>query len=219
MSRAQSYERSRTRIAVPLRLIAGLCGFACLIAEASPDDSPVDDISLPADHGYVLIRVIMQPRLREITSARDHVVFNDYDTDESFTVRTVTPYKSGVNTSTSLASATEGHYYYSRRVFPGELEFNPPIARTAVRADDIFEVRSGVVNYVGDWELKTDWNSIGSRLEIDVTYDLAVFEKAMEHFPEHLREYEVFISIKGKQAISLNDFVEIVKQNSGSDNE
>ena len=43
MSKAQSHERSRTRIAVPLRLIASLCGFACLIAEASPDDNQVRD--------------------------------------------------------------------------------------------------------------------------------------------------------------------------------
>lgn len=219
MSRKQSDERTSTRLAVLLRLIAGLCGFAFLIAEASPDDSPADDISLPADHGYVLIRIIMEPRFRDITSARDHIVFDDYDTDESFTVRTQTPYKTGVNTWLSLTSATEGHYYYSRHVFPGESGFAPPIARTAVPADDIFEVKRGVVNYVGDWGLKTDWGHVGGMLKIDVTYEFAVFENALEHFPEHLRKYGVFISMKGRQAISLTDFLKIVKQHSESADE
>ena len=219
MSRKQSNERSRSRFVVLVRLVAGLCGFAILITEASADDSPADDISLPADHGYVLIRIIMEPRLRNITSARDHIVFDEYDTDESFTVRTQTPYKTGVDTWLSLISATEGHYYYSRHVFPGESRFARPIARSAVAADDIFEVRSGVVSYVGDWGLKSNWSRAGSMLEIDVTYDFEVFESALEHFPEHLRKYGVFISMKGRQAISLPDFLKIVKQHSKSADE
>ena len=104
-------------------------------------------------------------------------------------------------------------------MFPGESGFAPPIARTAVAADDIFEVRAGTVNYVGDWDLKSDWGRTGGMLKIDVTYEFAVFENALEHFPEHLRKYGVFISMKGRQAISLTDFLEIVKQQSKSADE
>ena len=212
----KSDEKSRSRLAVPFRLIAGLCGFAFMMTGASADDSLPDDFFVPANYGYVLIQITMEPRLRDISSARDHIVFNNFDTDESFTARTQTPYKTKVNTWLSLATAAEGHYYYSRHVFPGEREFIPPIARDAVAADDIFEVKRGVVNYVGDWNLKSDWRYTGGILKADVTYDFAVFENALEHFPEHLRKYGVFISMKGRQAISLNDFLKIVKQQSKS---
>ena len=104
-------------------------------------------------------------------------------------------------------------------MFPGEPGFAPPIARSAVPADDIFEVKSGVVNYVGDWDLKNDWSRAGSMLKIDVTYDFAVFKNALEHFPEHLRKFEIHISMKGRQAISLTNFVEIVKRQSKSADE
>ena len=56
-------------------------------------------------------------------------------------------------------------------------------------------------------------------LKIDVTYEFAVFENALEHFPEHLRKYGVFISMKGRQAISLTDFLKIVQKHSESADE
>lgn len=229
MSKAQFYENSRTRVAFFLRLFIGLCGFVFLVARASAENNPADDFSLPADHGYILVRITMNDRLN--IPNRDRIVFSNYDTGESFSVQPKTPHTAGVNAWLSLISTTKGRYYFSRyRSFQGSGQ--TPIAKTEVSDDDIFEVKSGVINYIGDWDLKKFMSEFGSagqsmgnsRLRdwqrlarLDVAYDLATIEKARAHFPEHFEKQEVFLSFKGKQAISLNDFImDVLKQHSDS---
>ena len=221
MSSEQSYESSRTRIAVLLRLFVALCRFAFLVASASPVNSSADDISLPADHGYVLIRITMNTRFE--IDERDRIVFKNYDTGDSFSIRIKTPYLAGVNTYLSLISVAKGHYFCDQYV-PNYSMPRPclrELRRTALSADDVFEVKSGVVNYVGDWDVTQHlrWARNAETLEMDVTYDMATIEKSKAHFPEHLGKYEVFISYKGLKAISLNDLAELLKQHSGSDDE
>ena len=226
MSKAQFNENSRTRVAFFLGLFIGLCGFTFLVARASSENNPADDLSLPADHGYILVRITMNGRLN--ISERDRIVFSNYDTGESFSIRPKTPHTAGVNAWLSLISTTKGHYYFSRyRSFQGSGQ--TPIAKTEVSDDDIFEVKPGVINYIGDWDLKKIMSEFGGRghssglrdgqrlARLDVTYDMATIEKARAHFPEHLEKQEVFLSFKGKEAVSLNDFImEIWKQHSGS---
>ncbi len=219
MTSSQSYEGLFTRIGVFFRLFVGLCGFAFVAASASSANSPADEISLPADHGYVLIRITMNTRF-EIDD-RDRIVFKNYDTGDSFSIRIKTLYSAGVNTYLSLISVAEGHYACDQYV----PQFSMPkpclrqIRRTALSADDIFEVKSGVVNYVGDWNVTQHlrWTRGTETLDMDVTYDMTTIEKAKAHFPEHLGKYEVFISYKGRKAISLNDLAELLKKHSGSD--
>ena len=171
MSRAQSFERSRIRIAFLLRPFVGLCGFAFLVASASSVNSPADDISLPADYGYVLIRIIMETTPRASGAVRERIVFKNYDTGESFSVRVKAPYSAGVNASLSLISATKGHYYFSQFVSSSPLfSFAAPIAKTALSVDDIFEVKSGVVNYVGDWKPRLDMNRPSSLSDLRAEY-------------------------------------------------
>ena len=221
MSRPQSYEILRTQIAVLVRLFIGFFGFAFLVASASSANSSADDISLPADHGYVLILITMNTRFE--IAERDRIVFKNYDTGESFSIRIKTPYSAGVNTYLSLISVAKGQYFCDQVVanYSMPKPCTEQIRRTALSADDIFEVRSGVVNYVGDWDVTKHlrWDRSAELLEMDVTYDMATIEKSRERFPEHLRRYEIFVSYKGRKAISLNDLAELLKKHSASDDE
>jgi hypothetical protein len=147
---------------------------------------------------------------------RDRIVFKNYETGESFSVRLRTPYSAGTNAYLSLVSAAKGHYICDEFVTNYSMPKPCPeqLGRTAVSKDDIFEVKSGVINYVGDWDA-TDflrWGRSAEFPEIDVTYDMASIEKARAHFSAQMGKYEVFISYKGKQAISLNDLAKLLKQ-------
>ena len=221
MCRAQSYERSCTRIVVPLRLLVYLCGYAFFVASASSANSSADDISLSVDHGYVLIRITMNTRFK--IAERDRIAFKNYDTGESFSIRIKTPYPAGVNTYLSLISVAKGAYFCDLFVPNYSMARRCPrqFRRIAISDDDIFEVKSGVVNYIGDWDVSKilSWTRSAESPEKDVTYDMATIEKSKAHFPEHLGKYEIYISYKGRKAISLNDLAELLKQHSGSDDE
>ncbi len=151
------------------------------------------------------------------------IVFKNYDTGESFGVRIKTPYSAGVNAYLSLMTVAKGHYICDQYVPDYSMPSPCPgqTRRTALSAKDIFEVKSGVINYVGDWDVTEllSWTRIDEYPEMDVTYDLATIEASKEHFPQALGKYEVFISYKGRKAISLKDLSELLKKHSESDGE
>ena len=221
MSGQQSHESLRTPIAIIPGLIVGLCTIAFLVAIASPATSSADDISLPADHGYVLIRITMNARMA--IPDRDGIVFKKYDTGETFSIRVRTPHVAGVNAYLSMASVAEGHYFCEH--YLPWLSSPKPCRRmnqnSPLSIDDIFEVKSGVVNYVGDWDVtaRLRENRTDRFSEMGVTYDISTIEKAKAHFPEHLGQFETFVSYKGKQATSLKDLAELWNQPSDSDDE
>ena len=181
MCRAQSYERSCTRIVVPLRLLVYLCGYAFFVASASSANSSADDISLSVDHGYVLIRITMNTRFE--IAERDRIAFKNYDTGESFSIRIKTPYPAGVNTYLSLISVAKGAYFCDLFVPNYSMPRPCPVQtrNPAVSADDLFEIKSGVINYVGDWDVTNNLRVTRNAEfpEMDVTYDMATIEKGL----------------------------------------
>jgi hypothetical protein len=192
-----------------------------MAANASSAESPADDISLPADHGYVLLRIIINERFE--IDKRDRLIFKNVDTGDSFSIRIKTPYTAGVNAWLSLTSATKGHYFCEQFVpdysMPGPCPGQIRIRRDALSADDIFEVKPGVVNYAGDWDLTSYLPATKGNEKISITFDMATIERAKAHFPEHLEKYKISISYKGRKAIPLDALAELLKKYSRSDEE
>jgi len=174
--------------------------------------SRADDISLQADHGHVLIGVIYRSSFDTTTTKRDRIVFKNFESGQTFSARLRTPYLAGVNNSLSLVSAPAGHYYYSY-VASDRVASSLPFDKNTVSSDDIFEVRSGVVNYIGDWDLTGDFYRRRSRGKPDVSYKPATLQKSLTHFPEYLNIYEISVSMRGREATSLSELSKIRKQN------
>lgn len=217
MSKAQTYERSRTRVAGLLALLVGLCGVLVLVACASSANRPADDISLPADHGYVLIRTTTN-MIPANPSEYGFLVFKNYATGKLFSICPFTTYSAGVRAWLSLISVPKGPYYFNRySTFAPRNERT--IEATEVSNEDIFEVKPGVVNYIGDWDVTYRNLSWRREVQLDVTYGMVAVEKSKAYFPEHLEKYEVFMSIRGKKPTSLYDLAEIIRKRSESDDE
>ena len=224
MNPDRSDETSHTPIAVFIILLVAFCGSALLVSAAPSANGSADDVMLPTDHGYVLIRITMNTRF-EIAD-RDRLVFKSYDADESFNVRLKTRYSAGVNSYISLISVAAGHYFCdqylpeTRSVHLAMPRPCPRLGRNNLSADDLFEVKSGVINFVGDWDVTSllSWIRDAEFPTMDVGYDMATIKRSTAHFPDQLGKYQVFISYKGKKAISLNDLAELSEHNSGSGN-
>ena len=215
MSRSQSHASRRTRYAVVSRSIVGLAVIVLLAVSTLFTISRADDISLQANHGHVLVGVIHKPSFDTTTTKRDRIVFKSFDSGHTFSARIRTKYTAGVNNSLSLLSAPEGYYFYSY-VASDRAVSNLPFDKNTVSSDDIFEIKSGVVNYIGDWDLDADYYRRHKRGRPDVSYKPATLQKSLAHFPEYLNTYEISVSMRGKEATSLSVLSGIQEQNPDS---
>jgi hypothetical protein len=71
-------------------------------------------------------------------------------------------------------------------------------------------VISAVVNYVGDWKMRVV-STARRRLEPAIQYDTSTLERYVEQYPELAGRYEIYMSMMGKAAISLNELAKILE--------
>ncbi len=192
-------------------LAASLLG--CLLGPAAlfADD--------PAD-GHLVIRI------KEIDSeAVARIDLQNVDTGELVKVRTGKCKSAGIDSRICLVPAAPGRYFWSRfeieyklRGAASQLEV-PGVRRTQPgSADDSVEVVANVINYVGDWELVNirPWHEPLDMREYSVEIHQVpeTLQLIFERFPDAAGEYEIYLSMLGKSAISLRDFLKLVEKQS-----
>ncbi len=181
--------------------------------------SPIlaQDELLPSEHGYLLIRVKLSSRERVRTLAMSNV-----DTDHVVSMNTDSFEKVGLNSWMALVAIPSGRYFWS--------EYEPIIGNDAAEsqitsrrhrrsapgsAGDTFEIVPGVVNYIGNWKMRTV-SSQRNRLDPVIEYDNATLQEYVSRYPERSIRYETYLSVMGKAAISLAELAKIIEEQSES---
>jgi len=173
----------------------------------------------PAD-GFLLIRM---------TEADNEAVANldltNVDTGAVVEIRSNKCSKGGVSSRICLVPATAGRYFWTRF----EMIFRLRGARSAVEApgirrtspgssEDSVEIVAGAISYIGDWRLDDGdvWNSHSHqrRYSVDIRQNFEALQQFYEHFPDEAANYEIYLSMLGKEAISLRDFLKLVERES-----
>lgn len=92
---------------------------------------------------------------------------------------------------------------------------DPAIRREAPSsASDTFEIIAGTINYIGDWEMRirTEDFTAHRRWSVEISQNKKTLERLFEHFPEYANQYEIYLSMMGKKAVSLQEFLRIVAE-------
>ena len=180
------------------------------VAEVSAQES-AGEISLAPGNGYLLIRLDF-PSGDQI----GNLDFTNVETGETINTRSEMYVAAGLNSWMGLISMPEGRYFCSRfdnlyRIGLEESRFGTSRRkRSPSTASDTFQIVPGAINYAGDWTMQfaTDRLNPGVRLNNET------LQRLIERFPDHTRRYEIYLSMMGKQAISLAAFLELVNENS-----
>jgi len=172
-----------------------------------------DEAPLPSDQGYMLIRIGLNRGESVGTLAMSNV-----DTNEVIRCRTDSFEPAGSNGWMALVVMPSGRYFWS------EYEASLGTGVEAVRnlnqmykrkspgsASDTFEIVPGVVNYVGDWTMRVLPSQRG-RLEPIIAYDKSTLERYLLQYPEHANQYQIYLSVMGKAAISLQELAKIMEE-------
>ena len=189
---------------------------ACLMVStpALPDEV-TGEAALPPDHGYMLIHVDVNQRER-INS------FSFTEVDTKYEVKTrMKSFKSvGVNAWMALVAVPSGRYYWSEyeaianSSVEGSRNLDSLFGRSAPSsADDSFEIVSGVVNYVGNWRMHVV-SSNRRRIDPIISYETSTLQRYIEEYPELANKHQVYVSMMGKAAISLDELVKIMNSRS-----
>ena len=180
-------------------------------APALPDEVASDAV-LPADHGYLLIRVSVNRKERINVFA-----FRNVDTNDEVRLNHRSFVAAGSSAWMALVSAPTGRYFWSEYAptfsiaVENDQQLGQTYARTAPKsADDSFEIAAGAVNYVGDWRMKVV-STARRRLEPAIQYNTSTLERYVEQYPELAGRYEIYMSMMGKAAISLNELAKILE--------
>ena len=120
----------------------------------------------------------------------------------------------------ALVAAPEGRYYWSKYepVFGRAIEESRDLDRMYRRnapssAEDSFEVEAGVVNYIGDWTMRIV-SAERRRLQPVIEYEKSTLERYVTEYPELVNEHEIYLSMMGKEAISLAELAKIIESQS-----
>ncbi len=188
-------------------LIIGSC---CVLFWAA---SLADEAPLPSGQGYMLIRIKLNQGERVGTLAMSSV-----DTNEVIRYRTNSFEPAGSSAWMALVAMPAGRYFWSEyeTSFGTNVEASRNLTQMYKRnspgsASDTFEIVSGVINYVGDWVMRVV-PSHRSRLDPIIDYDKSTLERYLEQYPEHANKYEVYLSIMGKEAISLQELSKLAAE-------
>jgi len=171
-----------------------------------------DEAQLPADHGYMLIR------LKLTTGERvDLLEMTNVDTDHVVTIRRKSFEQAGLNAWMALVAVPNGRYFWS--------EYQPMFGMTAAEvqrlparhrrsapgsASETLEIVPGAVNYVGDWTMRID-SSRRMQLNPTIEFDKSTLERYLTQYPEYSNRYQIYLSGMGKVAISLDELVKITE--------
>lgn len=202
------YPNARHLISVTILLLACLL----LTSPALPDELASDAV-LPADHGYLLIRVAVNRKERISIFA-----FRNVDTNDEVRLRMRSFEAAGASAWMALVAVPSGRYFWSEYAptfgigVEDAQEIDQIYARGAPGdASDSFEIVSGVVNYVGDWKMRVV-STARRRLEPVIQYNTSTLERYVEQYPELAGQYEIYMSMMGKAAISLNELAKILEE-------
>lgn len=182
-----------------------------------PGQNLADDSQLSSDHGYMLIRVKLEQRERVGV-----LVMSDVDKNHVIRIHTKSFEPAGTNAWMALVAMPNGRYFWSEyeSIYGIGVEAARDLNRKHKRrapgsASDTFEIVSGAVNYVGDWEMRVI-SSQQMRLDPRIGYDKSTLERYVAQYPEYANRYEIYLSIMGKEAISLEELAKISKEQSES---
>jgi len=189
---------------------------ACLMASTPALPDEVTEVAaLPPDHGYILIRVDVNQRERIQTFAFKHV-----DTKHEVKTHMKSFKPAGVNAWMTILAVPSGRYYWSEyeaaanSTVEASRNLDAVFGRSAPSsADDSFEIISGVVNYIGNWKMRVV--SIDRRrIDPIINYETSTLQRYVEEYPELANKHQVYVSMMGKAAISLDELVKIMKSQS-----
>jgi hypothetical protein len=187
-------------------LMAGVC----LLILSSPGFA--DDAALPDGYGYLVILVETNPRerVRQLFMAK-------VESDEVTALNMEDFRAAGSNSWMAVAQAPKGRYYWSvYEPFYGlgvseSRTLNQIHRRSAPSsADDTFEIKDGVINYIGDWRMRVA-TSQRFRLEPEITYDVPTLERFAIDNPELANSLPIYLSMMGKESISLEELAKILE--------
>jgi hypothetical protein len=171
-----------------------------------------DEAPLQSDQGYMLIRISLNKGERIGTLAMSNV-----DTNEVVRSRTKSFVVSGPNAWMALVAMPSGRYYWSE--YETTLGSSTDSARNSSQmyrrnlpgsASDTFEIVPGVVNYAGDWTMRVVASQRG-QLDPIIEYDKSTLERYLAQYPEYANKYEIYLSVMGKAAISLQELAKITE--------
>ena len=185
-------------------------GSGCLLISVA---NFADEAPLPSEQGYMLIRISLNQGERVGTLAMSNV-----DTNQVVRCRTDSFESAGSNGWMALVAMPTGRYFWS------EYETSYGTGVEAVRnlnqmykrkspgsASDTFEIVPGVVNYVGDWTMRVV-PSQRARLDPIIEYDKSTLERYLAKYPEYANQYQIYLSVMGKAAISLQELAKITEE-------
>lgn len=190
---------------------------APVLADESSNKS-ADALTLQANHGYLLIRIVGTSGERITRFDLTHV-----DTGDVVKTRSDMYKSAGPNAWMFLLPVPAGRYFWSK--YSSDYSFglelsrsqDPMIGQTEPSsASDTFEVVPDVINYAGDWKIRISSDGPNRRWTKDVSQNVKTLQRLFERFPEYTEKYEIYLSMMGKEAISFVEFQRIIKQHSGS---
>jgi hypothetical protein len=154
----------------------------------------------------MLIRLILTPRERVNVLAMSNV-----DTNQVIKIRRKSFESAGINVWIALVPMPNGRYFMSEYepMFGTLGEEAQSLDRRHVRsapgtASDTFEIVPGVVNYVGDWEMRVE-SSRRMQLNPIVEFEKSTLERYLTQYPEYSNQYQIYLSPMGQKAISLDE--------------
>ena len=195
-------------------ILALILGNGCLFL-SSP--SLADEALLPSEHGYMLIRLKLTPRERV-----DILAMSNVDTNDVIRIRRRSFVPAGVNAWMALVAMPNGRYFLSEYqpmfgiVGEEAQKLNRRHRRSAPgSASDTFEIVPGVVNYVGDWTMRVETSRRGELNPI-VEFNKSTLERYVTQYPEYSNKYEIYLSVMGQKAISLDELAKTTEEQSDS---
>lgn len=168
-----------------------------------------DDTALPADHGFMLIRLQLSANERV-----DTLQMSNRDTNLVVSIRGKSFQAAGVHSWLALAAVPRGRYFISeyvpklgiagseRQLLGTRFKWNAPGSDR-----ETFEIAPGVVNYVGDWTMRID-ASRRTPLNPVIEFDKSTLELYVAQFPGHASKFEIYLSAIGKKAMSLSELAQ-----------
>ena len=189
---------------------------ACLMVSmpALPDEVTGEEV-LPPDHGYMLIHVDVN-----LGERINMFAFTEVDTKHEVRTRVKSFKPVGVNAWMALVAMPSGRYYWSEyeatatRSVEGSRNIDNIFRRRAPSsADDSFEIVSGAVNYIGNWRMRVV-SVDRHRIDPIIGYETSTLQQYVEDYPELANKHQVYVSMMGKEAISLDELAKIVNSQS-----
>ena len=186
-----------------------------MVSSPALADEVTGEADLPPDHGYMLIHVDVNQRERINVFS-----FTDVDTKHEVKTRMKSFRSVGVNAWMAIVAVPSGRYFWSEyeaianSSVEGFRNLGSLFRRSAPSsADDSFEIVSGVVNYVGNWRMHVV-SSDRRRIHPIISYETSTIQRFVEEYPELANKHQVYVSMMGKAAISLDELVKIMNSRS-----